>query len=89
MKILQICIGALAVLTGGISAQAHQYGPGAKITVFCQQGWTPHMADVARAVDHSDYSATPGARKEMLALARQACASGSKRVAFVPPRDQR
>ena len=89
MKSFQICMGALAMLTGAISAQAHQYGPGEKIIVSCQQGWTPHMADVAHAVERSDYWATPSARKEMLALARQACASGSKRVAFVPPPDQR
>ena len=88
MKTFQICIGALAMLTGAISAQAHQNGPGAKITMFCQQGWTPHMADVARAVERNHFSATPAARKEMLALTRQACASGSKGVAFVPPRDR-
>jgi len=47
------------------------------------------MADVARAVERNHFSATPAARKEMLALTLQACASGSKGVAFVPPRDRR
>ncbi|HET7778745.1 MAG TPA: hypothetical protein VFL07_09345 [Rudaea sp.] len=89
MKTFQICIGALAMLTGAISAQAHQHVPDAKITMLCQQGWTPHMTDVARAVERSHFSATPGARKEMLTLTREACASGSKGVAFVPPQDRR
>jgi hypothetical protein len=47
------------------------------------------MADIAHAVERSHYWATPSARKEMLTISREACAAGSKTVAFVPPADQR
>jgi hypothetical protein len=89
MKIYRIGIAALAILAGAISAQAHEYDPGGKIVVSCKEGWAPYMADVAHAVERSHYWATPGARKEMLTISREACASGAKRVAFVPPADQR
>jgi hypothetical protein len=89
MKTYRICIAALAMLAGAFSAQAHEYDPGGKIIVSCREGWTPHMADVSYAVERSHYWATPSARKEMLSLASQACASGSTGVTFVPPPDQR
>lgn len=89
MKTYQMCIAALAMLTGAISAQAHQYDPNAKVVISCKQGWTPHMYDVARAVERVHFSATPSARAEMLELSRQACASGAKGLAFVPRSDQR
>ena len=77
------------MLAGATSVQAHEYDPGGKIVVNCREGWTPFMADVSYAVERSHYWATPSARREMLKLAREACASGSTMVAFVPPRDQR
>jgi len=89
MKTYRMCIAALAMLAGAISAQAHEYDPGGKIVVSCKEGWTPYMANVAHAVERSHYWATPSARKEMLTISREACAAGSKMVAFVPPADQR
>ena len=86
MKTYQMCMAVLAMLTGAISAQAHQHVPDAGVVMSCKEGWTPHMYDVARALERSHYSATPSARKEMLALTREACASGSKALAFVPPK---
>ena len=77
------------MLAGAISAQAHELDSPEKIVMNCRSGWTPYMADVAYAVEHSGYWATPSARKEMLTLARQACASGSTKIAFAPPADRR
>jgi len=89
MKTYRMCTAAQAMLAGAVSAQAHEYDPGGKIVVSCREGSTPYMADIAHAVEHSHYWATPSARKEMLTISREACASGSKMVAFVPPSDQR
>jgi hypothetical protein len=86
MKTHRICIiAALAMLTGAVSAQAHESDSGEKIVMECRAGSTPYMSDVVYAVERSHYSATSGARRKMLTLARQACASGSTRIAFVPP----
>jgi hypothetical protein len=89
MKTYRTCIAAVAMLAGAISAQAHELDSGEKIVMNCRAGWTPYMQDVEYAVNHSSYSATLGARWKMLTLARQACASGSKRIAFVPPSGRR
>jgi hypothetical protein len=89
MKTYQVFVAALAMLAGAVSAQAHEYDPGGKIVVSCKDGWIPYMGDIARAVERSHYWATPSARKEMLTISREACAAGSKTVAFVPPADQR
>ena len=89
MKI-HFCIPALAMLATAFAAQAHELEPVAKkIVVICQEGRTPQTIDVANAIYHSDYSATPSARREMLTRANHACASGWKGVTFVPPADQR
>ena len=86
---LKFCIPALAMLAPAFAAQAHDFDAGKKkIVVICPEGSTPRMTDVANAVDHSDYQATPRARREMLTRARQACVSGSKGVTFVPPSEQ-
>ncbi|HEY2396607.1 MAG TPA: hypothetical protein VGH81_11600 [Rudaea sp.] len=89
MKTYRLCIAALVMLAGAFSAQAHEFDAGGKIIVSCRVERTPYMADVAHAVERSHYWATPNARREMLARARQACASGSTAVTFVPPPDQR
>ena len=89
MKSCRICVAAIAMLAGVMSAQAHQVEPDAKIVMKCRAGWTPYIDDVVYALDHSGYTATPSARREMLTLARHACASGSIGVAFAPPPDQR
>jgi hypothetical protein len=82
-------IAALALLTSAFSTQAHDINPGGKIIVTCQAGRTPRSADIAYAVERSNYWATHGARREMLTLARQSCSSGSAAVNFIPPPDQR
>ena len=89
MKSFRIAIAGLAVFAGAISAQAHEFNPGETIVINCQAGWTPYMADVTYALEHSRYFATSGARRAMLTLARQACAAGSAKVAFAPAPDQR
>jgi hypothetical protein len=89
MKTYRMCIAAVAMLAGAVSAQAHEYDPGGKIVVSCKEGLTPYMGDIAHAIERSHYWATPTARKEMLTISREACAAGSKTVAFVPPADQR
>jgi len=89
MRNHQRLIVALALLTSAFSTQAHDINPGGKIIVTCHAGRTPRPADVAHAVEISNYWATYGARREMLTLARQSCASGSAKVNFVPPPDQR
>lgn len=47
------------------------------------------MADIARAIRDSHFWATKTARHEMLMHTREACASGSAAVTFVPAPDQR
>ena len=89
MKNYRIWMAALTMLAAASSAQSSALASSEKIIVNCRAGWTPYMADVASAVERSRYFATPNARREMLTLARQACASGSTKVAFVPPQDQR
>ena len=90
MKSFRIVIAGLVMFTGAIFAQAHESNSGDTIVVNCPAGLTPYMADVTYALEHSRYFATSAARREMLTLARQACASGStKVVAFAPAPDQR
>jgi len=89
MRNHQRLIAALALLASAFSTQAHDINPGGKIIVACQAGRTPRLADIAHAVERSNYWATHGARREMLTLARQSCASGLAAVNFVPSPDQR
>jgi hypothetical protein len=89
MKPQRLALVASVVLAGSISAQAHDFDPGGKIVLQCPATHAPRMADVARAVEDSHYWAPQDVRREMLALARQACAAGSQAVTFVPPADQR
>jgi hypothetical protein len=77
------------MLAGSFAAHAHDIDPGGRIVLKCSATHAPRMADVARAVDDSHYWAPQGARREMLTLAREACAAGSQALAFVPPADQR
>ncbi len=89
MKNHQRFIAALAMLSCAFSTQAQEVDPDGRIIVTCHAGRTPYMDDVTRAVENSRYFASHGALREMLALARQSCASGSTAVNFVPPPDQR
>ena len=47
------------------------------------------MAAISGAVESNHYWAPQNARRQMLSLARQACARGATVVTFVPPADQR
>ena len=89
MRNFQPCVAALTLLVSALTVQAHEFDPGGRIVVTCQAGSTASMANVARAVEDSHYWAPRSTRREMLALARQACALGSTTVTFVPTPDQR
>lgn len=89
MRHIRLPIAALTMLAGTFSLQAHEFDPGGTIVVTCHAGGAARMADVARAIDESHYWAPQSTRREMLTLARQACASGSTVVTFVPPLDRR
>ena len=88
MKLERVLITFL-LLAGGVAAQAHDVDPGGRIVVACSVQHGPRMSEVTRAIDESHYWAPQSARKEILALARQACDSGSSEVVFVPSADQR
>jgi hypothetical protein len=88
MKAQLLVAFALSALGCGISAHAHDVDPGGRIEVACV-GDTVRMAAITHAVENSHYWAPQAARRQMLSLARQACASGAELVTFVPPADQR
>ena len=89
MKAQRTAVVMFAALAGAVSAQAHQVDPGGKIEVTCPASDTVRMASISRAVDKSHYWANQTARKQMLALARQACERGATVVTFVPPAEER
>lgn len=89
MKAQLLVVATLVGLAGTLSAQAHQIDPGGKIQVTCAQEGSVRMAAIASAVKNSHYWAPATARRQMLALARQACERGATVVTFVPPADQR
>ena len=89
MKNRQRCLVALALLASALSGHARDLGASRKIVLACDAAHAPRMTDVGRAVRYSDYWAPKSARQEMLALARQACASGSTLLTFVPAPGQR
>jgi hypothetical protein len=88
MKAQYLVAIALAAMASAISAPAHQSDPGGKIEVACASD-TVRMAAISSAVESSHYWAPQSARRQMLSLARQACARGATIVTFVPPADQR
>ena len=88
MKAQHMVVIAFAVMTGAMSAHAREIDPGGKIEVACASD-SVRMAAVTRAVENSHYWAPQTARRRMLSLAQQACASGASAVTFVPPADQR
>lgn len=89
MKAQYLAFIAFTASASAVSVQAHQVDPGGKIEVTCPASDTVRMASVSRAVDKSHYWAPQSARKQMLALAQQACERGATVVTFVPPADQR
>jgi hypothetical protein len=88
MKTQLLVVTALAAMASAISAPAHQIDPGGKIEVACASD-TVRMAAISSAVEKSHYWAPQTARRQMLSIARQACARGATVVSFVPPADQR
>ena len=89
MKVQRIAVVTFAALVSAFSAHAHQIDPGGKIEVTCPASDTVRMATISRAVDDSHYWAAQATRRQMLALARQACERGATVVTFVPPEDER
>jgi hypothetical protein len=85
---IRLHIAALAMLARAFSAHAGGFDADG-IDVSCRAGSTPCMADVARAIKDGHFWATKTARHEMLMYAREACASGSTAVTFVPPPAER
>jgi hypothetical protein len=89
MKVQHIPVVMFVALASAFSAQAHQIDPGGKIEVACSEASTVRMAAISRAVEDSHYWASQATRRQMLELARQACARGATLVTFVPSADQR
>jgi hypothetical protein len=89
MKVQCLAVVAIIALASAHTAQARQVDPGGKIEVPCAQTRAVRMATIDRAVENSHYWASQATRREMLALARQACERGATVVRFVPPADQR
>lgn len=88
MKVQHLVVIGLAALAGATSAHAHEIDPGGKIEVACSSD-SMRMAAITSAVEKSHYWAPQTARRRMLSLAQQACASGATVVTFVPPAEQR
>lgn len=89
MKTQRIAVVTFAALVSAFAAQAHQIDPGGKIEVACPASDSVRMAMISSALESSHYWAAQATRKQMLALARQACERGATMVTFVPPADQR
>jgi hypothetical protein len=75
-------------MASAASAPASEVDPGGMINVACA-GDSVRMAAISSAVESNHYWAPQSARRQMLSLARQACARGATVVTFVPPADQR
>ena len=59
-----------------------------KIRIECSPDRAPMMADVVRAIEFSDYTASPSARRTILARAQEVCARNPVGVmTFVPKHD--
>ena len=79
-------LAALAtLLCCSLPVQGHER-PVRKIVLKCPPDRQPMMWDVQRAIESSDYFASPTARREMLARAREACMNRpSSTLTFMPP----
>jgi hypothetical protein len=88
MKPLFLATTALVLLGSTLSTQALDK-PDRKIVITCSDTHRPMMAEVVQAIEFSDYEASPKVRREILALARERCASQPTSVlTFVPRRDR-
>lgn len=82
----QHAIVAFVLVGTCLCASAHE-SSGRPIKLSCPPDRSALMADVVRAIEFSDYTASPPARREMLARAREICSRNSSAVlTFVPPR---
>jgi hypothetical protein len=89
MKAFFLATAALALMGGTLSASALEK-PDRKIVLTCSATHRPMMAEVVQAIEFSDYTASPSVRREILALARERCASQPSAVlTFVPPQGER
>ena len=85
MKSLRLALATFGLLGCTFSAQARE-APNQKIVMACSGTHPPIMADIAHAIEVSDYWAPQTARRQMLELAREACARRPAAVlTFVPP----
>jgi hypothetical protein len=85
MKSCLFALTALALLGSSVCATARNL-PDVKIVLACSKTNLPQMADVNHAIEVSDYWAPTDVRRQMVTLAREACASRPTAVlAFVPP----
>ena len=85
-KTISIVLLLVASIGAAQSAVAQEVYPGRKIVVRCWDSGDVRvrMTQIADAVKDSHYWAPQAARREMLELARKACAKGVTRVVFVP-----
>lgn len=81
MKRFAISVIALAV-AGSAFAGQHEPRP---IRIECSASRSPMMFDVERAIEWSDYSVSPPARRDILARARAACAARPTAVLTFAP----
>jgi hypothetical protein len=88
MKPFFLATTAIALLGCTLSAYALEK-PDRKIVITCSTTHRLMMAEVVQAIEFSDYEASPKVRREILALARERCASQPTSVlTFVPRADQ-
>ena len=89
MKPSFLATTAIALLGCTLSTYALEK-PDRKIVITCSPTHRTRMAEVVQAIEFSDYEASPRVRREILALARERCASQPTSVlTFAPPANQR
>lgn len=83
----QHAVVALVLLGTCLGVGAHESSD-RKIRIECSPERAPMMADVVRAIEFSDYTASPSTRRAILARARDVCTRNPTGVmTFVPRRD--
>jgi hypothetical protein len=85
--VLATALATAAFAQAGAAIPGAEGTPKQGIVLACSKAHPPIMTDVARAIDASDYWAPRDVRREMLVLARDACATKPGAVlTFVPPK---
>ena len=83
----QHAVVALVLLGTSLCVDARESSD-RKIRMECSPDRAPMMADVVRAIEFSDYTASPPARRQILARAQEVCERNPTGVmTFVPHRD--